>query len=227
MKPSYQALSPILGELVWNQIPSDELLGYQLAYLTHIQNHYSSDLVEVRQGFTRLSLVWKNHLKQLEFARNLEDIQLDPINLSDTVWEVPVCYDPIFGHDLAPLAESKNLSLSEVIQLHTAPSYRIHFFGFFPGFFYLNGLSSKLFAPRKSMPSIAVPLGSVAVGGSQTGVYPMQSPGGWHILGRSPLTFFDPKRPIPVWAKPGEQIQFVPISISQFDNWKEQFPKSV
>ncbi len=227
MKPTYQALSPILGELVWNQSPSDELLGYQLAYLTHIQNHYSTDLVEVRQGFTRLSLLWKNLLKQQEFALILKDIQLDPLQLPDTVWEVPVCYDPIFGLDLAPLAESKNLSLPEVIELHTSPSYRIHFFGFLPGFFYLNGLSSKLFAPRKSTPSIAVPPGSIAVGGSQTGVYPMQSPGGWHVIGRSPLTFFDPKQPIPVWAKPGEQIQFVPISVSQFDNWMEQFPKPI
>ena len=140
MKPTYQIISPTLGELVWNTEPTDELLGCQLAYLTHIQNQYSSDLVEVRQGFTRLSLVWKNLLDQQEFTRILKDIQLAPIKLPDTVWEVPVCYDPIFGHDLAPLAESKNLSLAEVVQLHTAPSYRIHFFGFFRLFGLLGGL---------------------------------------------------------------------------------------
>lgn len=77
------------------------------------------------------------------------------------------------------------------------------------------------------MPSTAVAPGSVAIGGSQTGMYPMQSPGGWHIIGRSPLTLFDTTQPTPVWAKPGEQIQFVPISTSQFDNWNEPLPKSV
>ena len=157
MKPSYQALSPILGELVWNESPSDLLLGYQLAYLTHIQNQYSSNLVEVRQGFTRLSLVWKNLLDQQEFARILKDIQLEPIKLPDTVWEVPVCYDPVFGHDLAPLAESKNLSLAEVVHLHTAPSYRIHFFGFLPGFWRRAGFDCLCFAAFRFPEKVGFP----------------------------------------------------------------------
>jgi inhibitor of KinA len=147
------------------------------------------------------------------------------MELSNAIWQVPVCYDPDYGQDLNSLAESKNLSLSELIQLHSEPLYRIHFFGFLPGFFYLNGLPPLLHTPRKSVPLLAVPAGSVAIGGSQTGIYPMQSPGGWHIIGRSPLIFFDSKQPIPVWAKPGEQIEFVPISAAQFQNWNEPYPK--
>jgi inhibitor of KinA len=96
-----------------------------------------------------------------------------------------------------------------------------------PGFFYLNGLSTRLHTPRKSVPLLTVPPGSVAIGGSQTGIYPMPSPGGWHIIGRSPISFFDTKQPNPVWAKPGEQIQFEPISASQFQNWKEVYPKLI
>ena len=227
MKPSYQILSPHLGELVWNQHPSDELLGFQMAYLTHIQKHFSVDLKEARQGFTRLSLVWANSSSQTEFIRALQQLHLSPVPLPKKTWHIPVCYDSEFGQDLISLAAEKNLSPNEFIQLHSEPLYRIHFFGFLPGFFYLNGLSEKLYAPRKSTPSTAVPPGSVAIGGSQTGIYPMQSPGGWHIVGRSPLTFFDSKQPIPVWAKPGEQIQFVPISLSEFKNWKEHHPKFV
>jgi inhibitor of KinA len=227
MKPSYQILSPVIGELVWHQSPSDELLRFQIAYLAQIKLQYSSGLVEVRQGFTRLSLVWKNYLIQQKFAQSFTKIQLNPMDLPTIIWQVPVCYDLEFGQDLSSFAESKNLSLDEVIQLHSAPIYRIHFFGFLPGFFYLNGLSSQLRAPRKNTPSFAVPPGSVAIGGNQTGVYPMQSPGGWHIIGRSPLTFFDPKQPVPVWAKPGEQIQFVPITASQFQNWRDPYPNPI
>ena len=227
MKPNYQILSPCLGELVWPASPSDELLSYQLAYLNHVQINFKDSLVEVRQGFTRVSLVWKNLNSQQNFIRLLEDILLAPVVLPTKIWLVPVCYDPKYGQDLIQLAEVKNRNPMELIRLHSDPLYRIHFFGFLPGFFYLNGLDPLLYSPRKSVPSSAVAPGSVAIGGSQTGIYPMQSPGGWHIIGRSPLTLFDATQPTPVWAKPGEQIQFVPISSSQFDNWKEPLPKSV
>jgi KipI family sensor histidine kinase inhibitor len=225
MIPHYQLLSPTFGELVWDHHPTDELLGFQLAYLTYIQSNFSDTLAEARQGFTRISLVWKNPKNQQDFLAQLKDLKLPPMELYNAIWQVPVCYEPEYGQDLNSLAESKNLSLTELIQLHSEPVYRIHFFGFLPGFFYLNGLSPRLHTPRKSVPLLAVPPGSVAIGGSQTGIYPMQSPGGWHIIGRSPLTFFDSKQPIPVWAKPGEQIEFVPISAAQFQNWNEPYPK--
>lgn len=225
MIPHYQILSPTLGELVWENQPSDELLGYQLAYLNHIQINFSNTLVEARQGFTRISMVWRNLKNQREFITHVEHLKLTPMELSNAIWQVPVCYDPDLGQDLYSLAEAKNLALAELIQLHSEPVYRIHFFGFLPGFFYLNGLSQRLHTPRKSVPLLAVPPGSVAIGGSQTGIYPMQSPGGWHIIGRSPLTFFDSKEPIPVWAKPGEKIQFLPITTAQFQNWREPYPK--
>ena len=227
MIPHYQLLSPTLGELVWENQPSDELLGYQLAYLNHIQINFSDTLVEARQGFTRISLVWRNLKNQREFLAQLKNLKLTPMELSNAIWQVPVCYDPDYGQDLNSLAEAKNLPLAKLIQLHSEPVYRIHFFGFLPGFFYLNGLSQRLHTPRKSVPLLAVPPGSVAIGGSQTGIYPMQSPGGWHIIGRSPISLFDIKQPIPVWAKPGEQIQFEPISTSQFQNWKEAYPKLI
>ncbi|MDA0315700.1 MAG: 5-oxoprolinase subunit PxpB [Bacteroidetes bacterium] len=226
MKPSYQIISPTLGELVWHESPSDELLSMQLSYLTHIQSNYLSTLVEVRQGFTRLSLVWKNSSSQLEFIQLVETLNLVPESLPKKVWQVPVCYSSEYGQDLESFAAHKNLSPSEVIQLHTKPCYRIHFLGFLPGFFYLNGLSPTLHLPRKRVPSPYVPSGSVAIGGSQTGIYPSESPGGWHIIGKSPLTFFDSKKTPPVWAKPGEQIQFMSISSSQLENWQDEDSKN-
>jgi inhibitor of KinA len=226
MKPTYQVISPSLGELVWNVKPTDELLSIQLAYLNYVQTNFSETIFEVRQGFTRLSLVWKNLASQQEFLKQVDALQLSPEPLPDKVWQVPVCYQPEYGQDLENFAKSKVLSVEEVIQLHTQAHYRIHFFGFLPGFFYLNGLSPKLHLPRKSVPTSSVPPGSVAIGGNQTGIYPMQSPGGWHCIGRSPLPFFDPKQTPPVWAKPGEQIQFVSITASQFENWRDIDTKS-
>ena len=226
MKPTYQLISPTLGELVWNTDPTDELLSIQFAYLTYIQTNFSTTLLEVRQGFTRLSLVWKNSSSQQEFIQLSGSLNLIPEPLPEKIWLVPVCYSFEFGQDLESFARSKSLSPEEVIQLHTQPSYRIHFFGFLPGFFYLNGLSPKLHLPRKSVPTSAVPPGSVAIGGKQTGIYPIQSPGGWHIIGRSPLPFFDRKQDPPVWAKPGEQIQFIPINPTQLENWSDEDTKT-
>lgn len=226
MKPSYQHISPTLGELVWNAEPTDELLSIQFAYLNYVQTNFSTSILEVRQGFTRLSLLWKNLASQQEFVKLVDTIHLNPEPLPEKVWQVPVCYHPEYGQDLEDFVKSKNLSVAEAIQLHTQGLYRIHFFGFLPGFFYLNGLSPKLHLPRKNVPALAVPAGSVAIGGKQTGIYPIQSPGGWHSIGRSPLPFFDPKQTPPVWAKPGEQIQFVSITASQFENWKDADTKN-
>lgn len=227
MKPTYQLISPTLGELVWNANPTDELLSFQFAYLTYLKTNFSPTLLEVRQGFTRLSLMWKNPSSQQEFVQLSGALNLVPEHLPEKLWQVPVCYSSEFGQDLESFARSKNLSPEQVIQLHIQPRYRIHFFGFQPGFFYLNGLSPKLHLPRKSVPSPAVPSGSVAIGGKQTGIYPKESPGGWHILGRTPLSLFDRQKQPPVWAKPGERIQFVPIDAQQYKQWKPNQPQFI
>ena len=225
MKPRHQILSPTYGELVWDQHPNDALLGVQLAFLTYIQLNFQDALKEVRQGFTRISLIWKDPKSQQEFIAHIRGLKLPPMDLSQTIWEVPVCYDNEYGQDIDQFTATKGLSPIELSQLHSEPQYRIHFFGFLPGFFYLNGLPPLLHTPRKKIPTPLVPPGSVAIGGQHTGIYPMQSPGGWHIIGRSPLTFFDSNNPVPVWAKAGERIQFVPITKEQFQNWKEPQPK--
>ena len=145
----------------------------------------------------------------------LSELHLKP--LSTNCWSVPVCYSSATGRDLEALSEAKKMTPSDLILLHTAEEYRIHFFGFLPGFMYLNGLPKELHTPRKKIPDLAVPAGSVAIGGSQTGIYPSESPGGWHLIGRSPISLFDPTSIPPVWAKPGENLKFSPISKREFD----------
>ena len=122
--------------------------------------------------------------------------------------EVPVRYHPEVAPDLEPLLAEKNLSLSELIARHTAPLYLCHLLGFRPGFPFLGGLDPLLFTPRLATPRTSVPAGSVAIGGQQTGIYPGSSPGGWRIIGRTPLRLFDPERPEPFLIQPGDRVRF-------------------
>lgn len=123
--------------------------------------------------------------------------------------EIPVAYDPTVAPDLAPLAAEKGISVDELIALHTAPAYRCLCLGFRPGFPFLGGLDERLSAARLPTPRVRVPAGSVGIGGRQTGVYPVDSPGGWRIIGRTPAVLFDPARADPFLVHPGDTVRFV------------------
>jgi inhibitor of KinA len=217
VKPIYRVISPLLGEIHWNEKPSDSLLSRQFGWMDLIQQEWMDQFQDLRQGFTSVSILWKNQSAHSRFIREFENIQIIPKSLSAKIWKVPVCYGQGFGNDLEDLARSKNLTPNELFELHASVQYRIHFFGFLPGFMYLNGLPEILHSPRKAIPERAVPAGSVAIGGSQTGIYPSQSPGGWHIIGRTPLVLFETDRNPPVWANPGESLKFVPILESEME----------
>ena len=132
------------------------------------------------------------------------------------VWQIPVCYDEDFGFDLKAFSDAKNLSIKEIIDLHIQPLYKVYFIGFLPGFLYLGGLNNKLSMDRKASPSLKVPKGSVAIGGNQTGIYPIESAGGWHIIGKTPISFFDMSKNYPCFATTGDYIQFISISKDEF-----------
>ncbi len=124
--------------------------------------------------------------------------------------EIPVLYGNISGPDLEPAAKALTLSPSELIRLHSEREYTVYMMGFTPGFPYLGILNEKLTLPRMSTPRTRVPAGSVAIAGSQTGIYPVDSPGGWHILGWTPLKLFDPLSESPFLFSPGDVVKFVP-----------------
>lgn len=130
--------------------------------------------------------------------------------------EIPVCYGGDFGEDLGFVAAHGNLTEEEVIRIHSGRDYRIYMLGFLPGFPYLGGLDSRLFTPRLSAPRVKIPAGSVGIGGEQTGIYPMESPGGWQLIGRTPLTLFSPERGGTLPYGSGDRIRFVPISREEY-----------
>jgi inhibitor of KinA len=133
------------------------------------------------------------------------------------VVEIPVCYDPEFALDLDEVAQITGLSRKEVVDLHRSATYRVNCVGFTPGFPFLSGLSPKLVVPRRSTPRKEIPIGSVAIAGKQTGVYPVKSPGGWNILGRSPVHFFDPTKNPPALLRAGDRVRFRSITRSEFE----------
>ena len=132
------------------------------------------------------------------------------------LWEIPVCYDASFGIDLEEIANKKKCSVADIVRLHTETDYLVYFIGFQPGFLYLGGLHQNLHVPRKSNPRVRVDKGSVGIGGAQTGIYPQNSSGGWNIIGKSPLNFFNMKASNPCFAKPGDCIQFVAVDLHTF-----------
>ncbi len=132
------------------------------------------------------------------------------------VHRIPVCYGGAFGPDLAHVAKHNGISEEEVIRVHTGSIYPVYMLGFTPGFCYLGNLSGAIHCLRKSRPRLKIPAGSVGIAGKQTGIYPIESPGGWQLIGQTPLTIFDINRIPNVLVEAGEAIQFYAIDEEQF-----------
>ncbi len=134
--------------------------------------------------------------------------------------EIPVSYGGELGPDLAEVALHCGLEPAEVIKRHRAADYLVHAIGFAPGFPYLGGLPEILHMPRRATPRKSVPAGSVGIGGAQTGVYPLATPGGWRLIGRTPLALFRPGEPEPALLRVGDRVRFKPITAEEFAAWK-------
>lgn len=135
---------------------------------------------------------------------------------SAAIIDIPVCYGGEFGADLDAVAAHAGLSVDAVIARHAQATYRVAMLGFMPGFAYLLGLDPALQMPRRASPRTRVPAGSVAIGGAQTGIYPRELPGGWQLIGRTPLVLFDPQRASPALLGPGQRVRFRAIGPDEF-----------
>ncbi|MCP8970475.1 5-oxoprolinase subunit PxpB [Ectobacillus sp. SYSU M60031] len=134
---------------------------------------------------------------------------------------IPVCYGGVFGPDLAEVAKLNSLTPEEVVAIHANETYTVYMIGFAPGFPYLGGMPERIATPRRATPRLSIPVGSVGIGGSQTGVYPLESPGGWQLIGRTPLALFDPQRAEPSLLRAGDLVRFQPISEQEYEKWGE------
>jgi KipI family sensor histidine kinase inhibitor len=152
----------------------------------------------------------------LRAAENCDD---GPGVIGRRVHIIPVCYDDDFAADMQNVAEHTHLTKDEIIKLHCENPYLVYMLGFLPGFAYLGGMDKRLFTPRLKTPRTKIPAGSVAIGGGQTGIYPVDSPGGWQIIGRSPVKVFDPERDPMILFTAGDRIKFEPVTKKGFERY--------
>jgi KipI family sensor histidine kinase inhibitor len=158
----------------------------------------------------------------VDFVKAVESSLGQEADAAFRLVEIPVCYGGEFGPDIGTVSTNSDLAEEEVIRLHSAPDYLIYMVGFTPGFPFLGGLDPRLFTPRLKTPRMAVPEGSVGIANNQTGIYPITSPGGWQIIGRTPLTLFAPERENPFLYQAGDRIRFVPVTAREYERIKEK-----
>jgi len=170
-------------------------------------------VVEAIPGMNNITVVLRNpHSVALDAIERLqrwweESEALEP---ESRFIEIPVVYGTAAGPDLGEVARHAGLSEKQVVELHSSIDYVVWFLGFQPGFPYLGGLPEQLATPRRDEPRLQVPAGSVGIGGAQTGIYPLATPGGWQLIGHTPLPLFDPDRNEPVLLRPGDTVRFIP-----------------
>ncbi len=210
----------------WPSQIDENILKDLLLFKKNIERVYIKEIVEVISAYNSL-LIYYNITIEDVYSKifDLKELYLsinDVLMQKNKLWKIPVCYSLKLAPDLGSFLKSKSLTIDELIVLHTTPLYRVYFLGFLPGFFYLGGLNEKLNLPRKTTPALKVAKGSVAIGGNQTGVYPSDSPGGWHVIGRSPIDFFDLKKDAPCFVEPNDLIQFVSVKESEYNDIRTQ-----
>jgi inhibitor of KinA len=132
-------------------------------------------------------------------------------------WSIPVCYDPAFGLDLPEVAHLTGLTPAQVVECQSSVIHYVYMLGFLPGYAYLGDTPEPLRLPRRANPRTRVPAGSLAIATSFAAIYPFESPGGWHIIGRSPVRFFDAAAVQPAWLAPGDEIRFEPVGLEQYE----------
>ena len=176
-----------------------------------IMVHYDPGVIPYRTLIGRLKAL----------TGKMDKVEIPP---SD-VLEIPVLYGGEMGPDLAFVAQNAGISEEEVVKIHTSTEYLIYMLGFTPGFTYLGGMSDKIATPRLKQPRVKIPAGSVGIAGKQTGVYPVDSPGGWQLIGRTPVKMYDPDREVPILPQVGQYIKFKAISQAEYDKIAEEVAK--
>lgn len=223
MKEEFPKIS-ILGEqailIQFEPEIDDILLKKLLFYKGAIEENYLKEEGEVINTYNSLLVFYNSPIEDIYGAAS----SLKPLfeegdvqrKLPSFIFEIPVCYDPEFGPDLELISHQKKLSQQEVIRLHSDPLYTVYFMGFLPGFLYLGGLDEKLHISRRKEPRLKVKKGSVGIGEKQTGIYPKSSPGGWQIIGNSPVQIFNKNNEPPGEIRAGDKVKFNPISKEEY-----------
>tara|TARA_R110002072_G_scaffold193809_7_gene351015 strand:- start:13891 stop:14616 length:726 start_codon:yes stop_codon:yes gene_type:complete len=200
--------------LEWNNEISLTIHKEIMRYKHTIDSRFQSIVIETVPTYASLAIYLNKSANKEAFISELNSGLLlsEIIQKSQRIIHIPVCYEIEYGWDLPEMAHKLNIPIDEIISRHIDQEYPVYFLGFLPGFPYLGGLDPKIAFQRKATPRKQVDKGSVGIAGSQTGIYTMDSPGGWNIIGRSPLNFFDVSQENPCLLVPGDLVKFYKIS---------------
>ncbi len=210
-----RALTVQLGDEI-----SEFVNGRVHGLYNRLQAHPPDGVVELVPAYCSLTLHYRPEFVSLEvLCEKLREVLAHYSGASGApgeIVDIPVLYGGEAGPDLENVSRHCSLAPSEVIRLHATPVYRIYMLGFTPGFPYLGGMDGRIATPRLLTPRVRIPAGSVGIAGGQTGIYPIASPGGWQLIGRTPLSLFDPHRPQPFLLSAGQRLRFVPVDAGQY-----------
>ncbi|WP_179349207.1 5-oxoprolinase subunit PxpB [Winogradskyella pacifica] len=210
----------------WPAIIDEKILQDILIFKEKIENKYTKQSIQVISAYSSILIFYNITIDNVnDVFLDLKELYSSQRNLKQIeskTFRVPVCYDPEFAMDLEAYSEEIKLPKDTIIRLHSDPIYRVYFIGFLPGFLYLGGLNSTLHLDRKLTPNLNIKKGSVGIGGKQTGIYPQDSPGGWHIIGNSPIELFNSKHNPPCFIKAGDRVKFHPISKLEHQKMKSE-----
>jgi len=225
-RPSIKTVGDSSILIEFRQEISPEVNARITAVVRLIKEQQIEGIVDMIPSFCALLINYDpriiTYAQILERMEKLLNLDVETEEIASTVYEIPVCYGGEYGPDLEFVAENAGLSVAEVIQLHSSADYLIYMLGFMPGFPYLGGLDERIHTPRLENPRLKIPAGSVGIGGAQTGIYPRESPGGWQLLGLTPVQTYDPNREVPILFEAGDYIRFVPIDQVEYQEIQKQ-----
>ncbi|WP_456437576.1 5-oxoprolinase subunit PxpB [Psychroserpens sp.] len=206
----------------WPQKIDEIILNDVLLFKNHILNSSIKSILQINNAYNSILINYvltiDNVNDEFFVLKELYSARVSMKKCALSHWKIPVCYDDEFGVDLDEISKENQLSKSEIIRLHSDVIYTVFLIGFLTGFLYLGGLDKRLFFSRKNSPRFKVKKGAVAIGNEQTGIYPNSSPAGWNIIGNSPLEFYNSESRNPCFAKAGDKVQFVPVSIEMYND---------
>lgn len=219
-KLTYRRFSECSILVEWPSVIDENILEDILIFKNKLINSSIKSIIQINNAYNSILVIYKLTIDKINdeilMLKNLYAARVSVNKSVSKLWKIPVCYNEEFGLDLKELSVVNKLPIPEIIKIHSNTTYTVFFIGFLPGFLYLGGLDKRIHFPRKISPRQHVPKGAVAIGGQQTGVYPDSSPGGWNIIGSSPLEFFNSSKKMPCFAKAGDKIQFVTVSEDEY-----------
>jgi inhibitor of KinA len=213
------SLGPEIIEIHWPEIIAEEILLEIIALKRVIENRWSDEISCVFHSYQVLSIHVNNTSQTDRLIKSLNELIHQPMpkvnNGPRWTWTIPVCYDPVMTPSQSQFLQVKKMDLNTLVKYHTSISYLLYFYGFLPGFMYLGGLHESLCISRKEIPDRKINKGSVAIGGSQTGIYPVDSPGGWYVIGKTPVPIFE-KGKLNLPFSPGDRVRFSAITAQKY-----------